>query len=116
MLKNSKRSIGTMSGTTPGATAAAWRSPRFVMRTLLGVLLGANLIAAALMLWPIGGSAEDLERERVRLLAQVRTQQATLERSRQNAAAVEKARTEGDGFLGEYFLTPRTAYSTLISG
>jgi len=27
----------------------------------------------------------------------------------------EKARTEGDGFLSEYFLTPRTAYSTLIS-
>lgn len=112
MLKNSKRS---MSGTTPGSTPAAWRNPRFVMRALLGVLVGANLIAAGLLLWPIGGSAEDLERERVRLLEQVRKQQVTLERSRQNAAAVEKARTEGDGFLSEYFLTPRTAYSTLIS-
>src|SRR5260370_8061068 len=112
MLKTSRRS---MSGTMPGVTAASWRNPRFVMGTVLGVLVGANLIAAGLMMWPIGGSAEDLERERVRLLEQVRKQQVTLERSRQNAAAVEKARTEGDGFLSEYFLTPRTAYSTLIS-
>src|SRR5260370_39986893 len=111
MLKNSKRS---MSGTMPGVTAASWRNPRFVMRALLGVLVGANLIAAGLMMWPIGGSAEGLERERVRLLEQVRKQQVTLQRSRHDAAAVEKTRAEGDGFRSEYCLPPRTAYPTRV--
>jgi len=80
-----------------------------------GVLVGANLMAAGLVMWPIGGSAEDLERERVRLLEQVRKQQVTLERSRQNAAASKKPAPKATVFLSEYFLTPRTAYSTLIS-
>ena len=33
----------------------------------------------------------------------------------QHAAAVEKGRSEGDKFLGDYFLARRTAYSTLLA-
>ena len=85
------------------------------MRAILGVLLGANLIAAALVLFPPGGSAEDLERQLVALQSQVRSQQAVLERTREHASAVEKGRAEGDQFLKRYFLASRTAFSTLLT-
>jgi type IV pilus assembly protein PilO len=85
------------------------------MRVLLGVLVAANLIGAGLVMWPIGGSAEDLERQRVNLNKQVRDQRALLERSRQHVAAVELGRNEGERFLGQYFLQPRTAYSILLN-
>jgi hypothetical protein len=81
---------------------------------LLGTLLAANLIAAGLVMWPLGGSAEELEIQRVKLTQQVRDQTISLDRARLNTAAVEKGRHEGDAFQNEYFLKPRTAYSTLL--
>ncbi|SRR5258706_7763450 len=107
MLKSSK-----VPSAAPGGP---WRNPKFVMRAILGVLLLANLVAAGLVMWPLGGSAENLERQRISLQQQVRKQQATLETTRAHASAVELGRGEGDQFLGEYFLETRTAYSTVIS-
>jgi hypothetical protein len=95
-------------------TRGQWRNTKFLMRVLLGTLVAANLIAAGLVMWPIGGSAEELEIQRVKLTQQVRDQTTSLDRTRLNTAAVEKGRHEGDAFLGEYFLKPRTAYSTLL--
>src|SRR5712692_4421571 len=95
------------SGQGPGA--------RGRLRIGLGVLVALNLIAAALVLFPPGGSAEDLGRQLVSLQAQVQTGSALLERTKAHAAAVEKGRAEGDQFLGNYFLERRTAYSTLLS-
>ncbi len=86
-----------------------------VVRIVLGVLLVANLVAAALVLFPPGGSAEDLTRQLAGLQTQAVTQRATLERMQQHASAVERGRVEGDQFLGEYFLEGRTAFSTLLS-
>jgi hypothetical protein len=85
------------------------------LRIGLGVLVGLNLIAAALVLFPPGGSAEDLGRQLVSLQAQMQSRSALLERTKEHAAAVEKGRAEGDQFLGNYFLERRTAYSTLLS-
>ena len=67
------------------------------------------------MLFPPGGSADDLERELATLQTQITQKRALLERSRLNVAAVEKARGEGDHFLDDYFLSRRTADSTLLS-
>jgi len=92
-----------------------WRNPKLVVRLVLGVLLAANLVAAGLVLFPPGGSAEDLERQLAGLQSQAMTRQATLERARQHASAVERGRAEGDQFLGEYFLGSRTASSTVLS-
>src|ERR1041385_5198915 len=92
-----------------------WRDPKYALRVVLGVLVAMNLIAAALVLFPIGGSAEDLERQLTNLRAQLQAKQALLERTRQHASAVEKGRTEGDRFLTDYFLSTRNAYSTLLS-
>jgi hypothetical protein len=96
-------------------STAQVRKAQVIVRTVLGVLLAANLIAAALILFPPGGSAEDLEQQLASLRAQVKTNQALLETTRQHASAVEKGRAEGDGFLNRYFLASRTASSTLLT-
>jgi hypothetical protein len=84
------------------------------MRVILGVLAGANLIAAGLVLFPPGGSAETLERQLESLQSQATAKRATVARTREHAASVEKGRDEGDKFIATYFLPRRTAYSTLI--
>jgi hypothetical protein len=91
------------------------REPRTAVRAVLGALLAANLIAAGLVLFPPGGSAEELERQRATLSADLKNRQATLERTRQHAAAVERGRSEGDQFMNGYFLSSRTAFSSVLS-
>jgi type II secretory pathway component GspD/PulD (secretin) len=91
-----------------------WRSPQFVVRAILGVLLAANLVAAGLVLFPVGGSAEDLDRQLASLMSQVITKKALLERTKQHAEAVQRGRSEGDQFVDEYFLANRTASSTVL--
>jgi type IV pilus assembly protein PilO len=86
-----------------------------IIRIVLGALLAVNLIAAGLVMFPPGGSAETLQREMAALQSQVAQGKARLERSREHVAAVEKGREEGDQFLASYFLERRTAYSTLLS-
>ncbi|HLH41011.1 MAG TPA: type 4a pilus biogenesis protein PilO [Bryobacteraceae bacterium] len=88
--------------------------PKLLVRAVLGVLAGANLIAAGLVLFPPGGSAEQLDQELAALRAQVAAQKARLEQTREHAAAVDKGRAEGDQFLSRYFLPLRTSYSTLL--
>ncbi len=88
--------------------------PKTLVRVLLGVLAGANLIAAGLVLFPPGGSAEQLDQELAALRAQVAAQKTRLEQTREHAAAVDRGRAEGDQFLAQYFLPLRTSYSTLL--
>jgi hypothetical protein len=98
----------------PGATGQT-RDLKRKVRVVLGALLALNLIAAGLLVFPPGGSADDLEREFAALQSQIMQKRALLERSRLNVTAVEKARGEGDQFLEDYFLSRRTADSTLLS-
>ena len=91
------------------------RDSRTVIRALLGALVLANLIATGFVMFPIGGSAEDLEQERVNLQAQLQSRQAAFERTSRYAAAVDKGRSEGDDFLKTYFLTSRTGFSTVLT-
>ncbi len=98
----------------PGARGPTHGLKRKV-RVVLGALLALNLIAAGLVLFPPGGSADDLERELAALQSQIMQKRTLLKRSRLNVAAIEKARGEGDHFLNDYFLSRRTADSTLLS-
>lgn len=107
MPKNSR-------GQGPAAKAPTRDLTRKI-RIGLGALLALNLIAAGLVLFPPGGSADDLEREFASLQSQINQKRVLLERSRLNVAAIEKARGEGDHFLNEYFLSRRTADSALLS-
>jgi Tfp pilus assembly protein PilO len=81
---------------------------------ILGTLVAANLVAAGLVMFPPGGSAENLESQLQQLQSQATGKRATLALTRQHASSVEKGREEGDKFIATYFLPRRTAYSTLI--
>jgi type IV pilus assembly protein PilO len=98
----------------PRNSNAAAKSAR-AMRIVLGVLLGLNLIGAGLVLFPPGGSAEDLERELATLQAQAGQKRALLEQTRKHASSVEKGRADGDQFLGQYFLERRGAYTSVLT-
>ncbi len=91
------------------------RGPQNIVRAVLGVLVVANLIAAGFVLFPPGGSAEDLEQQRISLDAQLRAARARVDLTRLHASAVEKGRVEGDDFLKQYFLSSRTNFSTVLT-
>ncbi len=86
-----------------------------MLRVLVGVLLAANMIAAGILLFPPGGSAEDLERELASLQAQSSTKRALLQKTKEHVAAVELGRSEGDQFLSQYFLERRAAPELLLA-
>jgi len=88
--------------------------PRSTARIGLGILLALNLIAAWFVYSPVGGSAEEMETRLSDLRRQVAQKQAVLQRSKQLAAKVDKGRTQGEEFLGRYFLSRPTTYSTLV--
>jgi hypothetical protein len=95
-------------------TFASMKDPRIGVRMALGSLLLLNLVAALVLFKPWGGSAEDLERQLAGLRLQVPQQQATLARTKALVQKVEKARAEGDQFMGKYMLNGRSTYSTII--
>jgi len=97
-----------------GSNSAKGRNRQTVVRAILGALLVANVVAAGLVLFPPGGSAEDLDRQLASLQTQVTSKQALLERTQRHALAVERGRAEGDHFVSDYFLGSRTAFSTLV--
>jgi len=84
-------------------------------RIALGVLLLATIGAAWIVMYPPGGSADDIQQQLSALESQTAARRALLASTRQHVAAVEQGRTEGEKFLNEYFLARRTAYSTLLS-
>ncbi len=96
------------------SSGAARRDPRVVARAALGLLLLLNLAAALLLFKPWGGSATDLLAEQERLRQQLVRARRALAASQEVLAKVEKARAEGDRFLGDYVLDARSAYSTVI--
>lgn len=91
------------------------KDPRAVVRLIVGVLAGLNVIAALIVFKPFGGSPEDLAREMRDLQQQVLARQASLGRTRALVAKVEKARSEGDQFLGEFVMSRRSASSSIVS-
>lgn len=84
-------------------------------RIALGALAAANVLALAVVVFPPGGSADELEQQRASLASQTAARRIRLAETRKHAESVEKGRVEGDQFLGNYFLARRTAYSTLLT-
>ena len=85
------------------------------MRGLIGALLAANLAAAVAAFKPFGGSAQDLERQRQALAARLVELQNRAARNRQLVEKVEKARREGDAFLGKYFTDTSTTGAMIVT-
>ncbi|MEK7404457.1 MAG: type 4a pilus biogenesis protein PilO [Acidobacteriota bacterium] len=90
------------------------RDPRVWVRVVLGVLVLANLVAAAILLKPWGGSAEDLERQLATLRQEAVQRRQSVERLRGLTAKVETARKEAEQFVTAYFMDRRTASSTVV--
>ena len=88
--------------------------PRTTARVVLGVLLALNLVAGWFVYSPLGGSAEEMETRLSDLQRQVGQKRAGLQRTKELAAKIDKGRTQGDEFLGRYFLSRPTTYSTLV--
>ena len=86
-----------------------------IARIVLGLLVVLNLVAAGLVLYPPGGSAEALEEDLVRLQAQLKQGKARLEETQRHADAVEKGRGAADEFLGRYFVPRRSAPTALLT-
>ncbi len=100
----------------PGSVAPAKsRDPKVFVRSVVGTLLAANLVAAGLILFPPGGSAETLAKQMAALQVELAAKRAAIEQTRQHAAQVEEGRAEGDKFLTDYFLPLRTSDNTLDS-
>lgn len=96
-------------------TSIDWRSPAVYMRVVLGVLLLGNLVALWLLLFPPGGSLEEIE-ERLVYLRQKNLQQGrSLEQMKTLQAKVQESRTAGDKFFASYFMDRRKAASTIVS-
>ncbi|MCC7175485.1 MAG: type 4a pilus biogenesis protein PilO [Bryobacterales bacterium] len=110
-----------MSALKPNSTASPgslWgrlsKDPRLTARTALALLLAANLVAAAAVFRPWGGSPEELQRQLTQLRGEAREREATVGRLRKLVETVEKTRAESDQFFATYFLDGKTAYSAVL--
>jgi len=92
----------------------AAKNPHLSARIVLGLLLAANLVAAAALFRPWGGSPEELQRQLAQLRSEARQREEAVGRMRQLVETVEKSRAESDQFLEKYFLDSQIAYSAVI--
>ena len=90
-------------------------NPGVILRLAVVVLIVANLVAGYFVLWPYGGSPEELRQQAQDLRLQVRQRQGSLERSKKLVQKIEAGREEGDEFLSDYFLARRGAYTQILS-
>jgi type IV pilus assembly protein PilO len=86
-----------------------------VLQTAAGALLAATLIAGWFVVRPLGGSAAELSDQAASLRTHLAQRRISLDRTRVNVVKVENGRTAGDEFMQGYFLTRRTAASTILA-
>jgi len=96
------------------ASLAPLRDPQVAVRALLGGLVFLNLIAVYFVFFPLGGSPEELDRQLASLRTQIRQRRTDFDHASLIATKVEKGRVQGDEFMQQYFLSSRTAYSTIL--
>src|SRR5215813_4100755 len=90
------------------------KDPQFLVRVALGVLLLANLVAAAFAFHWIGDSPEALAQRLASQQTQLKTAQGRRDRSAIIAAHMQQAKGEGDQFLDSWITARRHTYSTII--
>ncbi len=88
---------------------------RVVVRAGLGLLLLANLVMAAFVFHPFGGSVDDLTAEMQSKQHDLALLLQRVDRTRALEGKVQQAKIEGDKFLEECTMTRRNAFSTVLS-
>lgn len=92
-----------------------FRDPRILMRLILGVLLLSNLIAFYFVIFPLGGSPEELDEQLKTLQERASAQRKSLDRLRVVTAKVEGAGRQASDFEMANFTDRRVVYSTLVN-
>lgn len=95
-------------------SAFNFRDPSSALRVILGVLVVLNLIAAGLVMFPPGGSPEQMQVQLQNLQTQILQSKSQLLRTRTIAGKVDRGRKEGDQFMDQYFLNSTSTYSTIV--
>jgi Tfp pilus assembly protein PilO len=90
------------------------KDPRLTARVALGLLLAANLVAAAAVFKPWGGPVEGLQQQLAQLNREEQQRQVAVKRLRAFTGTVEKTRADVDRFFEDYFLDRQTVYSTVL--
>lgn len=93
----------------------AKKDPRFIARAVLGSLLFLNVVAAYMVISPVGGSAEELDVQIAGMRDSLHKRQAALMRMRALVTKIEHGRNAGDEFISQYFLDDRTKSSSILS-
>ena len=94
---------------------SALKDTQVRIRLLLGVLLVANLVAAAFAFHLFDDSPEQLARQVQNTRQQVLAAVVKLNHTRMLAGKVDKGRDEGNRFISTYMTSRRATYSTIIS-
>jgi type IV pilus assembly protein PilO len=97
------------------ATSAAWKEPQVLVRIGLGLLLAANLVAAAIAFNLFGASPQALNQSLGAANARLQADQGRLTRGRVLSANIGKGKGESDTFLATYFTNRRTTFSTILT-
>ena len=95
-------------------SAASMRDPKVLVRAALGLLLAANLVAAAFAFHLIGDSPEALNQQLAGTLAEKQRAQAALNRGRALRGSIDKGKGEGERFLTTYMSSRRYTSSIII--
>jgi len=90
------------------------KDPRLSVRIVLGMLLLANLAAAAMLFHPWSGSPDELQQQLVQLRREVQQREAAVQRLETLVSTVEKTRVDSGQFFSQYFLAGQTAYSPVL--
>lgn len=110
-------SLGAIKGklSSVGVTKSSMRDPRITARVILGILLLANIVAALFAFRPWEDSPEQLEIKLADLKKQQLQRKVQIDRLTVLTTKSEKASKEGEQFLSKFFLSRRTAASTLVN-
>ena len=108
-------SISNINSLTSNLRGADWREPRVYVRGIVGLLVLANLLAAAFAFHLFGSSPAQLRDELADTQASVAAQRLQLVRKRQISVKIGKAKGEGDQFLSLYMTPRRTTYAQVYS-
>lgn len=109
------RSFSALGGfLRPGSFGVFLRDTRMLIRAGIGLLLAANLVAAAFAFHLIGVSPEALNLQLSNARAQLPAAQLMLKRSRLLTSNIGKGKTESESFLSSYFSNRRYTFSTII--
>lgn len=85
-----------------------------LVRAGLGILLAANLIAAAFAFHLFGASPEDVDQQLAAARLQLQAEQMRLQRTRVLSGNIERGQEQASRFLTSYMTDRRTTYSTVM--